>query len=72
MIIDDELLSEVDAIAAGLGVSRSALIRDALSHHLAAMRISQLEKQQAQGYRQHPVQAGEFDVWQAEQYWGEQ
>ena len=71
MTIEKGLLDEVDAASAELGVSRSAFIRDALRHALAELRQTQLEKQLALGYRQHPVQTGEFDVWQAEQYWDE-
>ena len=29
------------------------------------------EQQHAKGYAQHPVAPGEFDVWEAEQSWGE-
>jgi metal-responsive CopG/Arc/MetJ family transcriptional regulator len=71
MTIEKELLDEVDAAIAELGVSRSAFIQDALRQALADLRVTQLEDQHALGYGQHPVQTGEFDVWQAEQYWGE-
>lgn len=68
--IEKQLLDEVDSTVAELGVSRSAFIRDALRHAMADLRMGQLEERHALGYRHYPVQTGEFDVWQAEQYWG--
>ena len=47
IMIEKELLDEVDAIIAELGVSRSAFIRDALRHAMADLRMTQLEKQLA-------------------------
>lgn len=71
MTIDDELLAEVDHLTAALQTTRSAFIRSALQ--LALRHHAMLEKEQlhAKGYAQHPVVPGEFDVWDAEQSWGE-
>lgn len=71
MTIDESLLEEVDLVSQDLKTSRSAFIRAALQRALLRHAIEKLEKQQAEGYAQHPVQPGEFDVWQAEQAWGE-
>jgi len=38
---------------------------------LRQYRIKQLEERQAAGYARHPVEPGEFDVWESEQVWGE-
>jgi len=54
-----------------LGANRSAFIRDALQLALRQYRIRQLEERQAAGYARHPVEPGEFDVWESEQVWGE-
>ena len=71
MTIDESLLEEVDLVSQDLKTSRSAFIRAALQRALLRHAIEKLEKQHAEGYAQHPVQPGEFDVWQAEQAWGE-
>jgi metal-responsive CopG/Arc/MetJ family transcriptional regulator len=71
MTIDEELLDQVDATSAELGMNRSAFIREALRQAMEYLRVAQMEQQHAAGYAQHPVQPGEFDVWESEQYWGE-
>jgi metal-responsive CopG/Arc/MetJ family transcriptional regulator len=71
MTIDEGLLNEVDQAIEALHTSRSAFIRDALAQALRRYKISELEQCQAAGYTAHPVEPGEFDVWQDEQMWGE-
>lgn len=71
MTIDEPLLGEVDQAVHELRTSRSAFVRQALRLALQQHRIAQLEKKQAEGYARHPVEAGEFDVWEPEQAWGE-
>jgi hypothetical protein len=36
-----------------------------------SIRKRKMEQQHAQGYAQHPVEKGEFDIWENEQSWGE-
>lgn len=69
MTIDEELLNEVDELVHKLGTTRAAFIRHSLEHSIQKLRILALEKQQIEGYRRHPVQPGEFDVWVDEQSW---
>jgi len=71
MTIDDELLAEVDHLTATLQINRSAFIRSALQLALRHHVMLDKEQQHAKGYAQHPVAPGEFDVWEAEQSWGE-
>lgn len=71
MTIDESLLEQVDATSAQLGMSRSAFIRQALRQAMERARVAELERQQAVGYARHPVEPGEFDVWLAEQSWGD-
>lgn len=33
--------------------------------------VAGLERKHAEGYARYPVEAGEFDLWQSEQVWGE-
>lgn len=72
MTIDDELLAEVDSLTATLQTTRSAFICSALQLALRYHVILEKEQQHAKGYAQHPVAPGEFDLWEAEQSWGEE
>jgi metal-responsive CopG/Arc/MetJ family transcriptional regulator len=71
MTIDEPLLAEVDAVIQALETTRSAFIREALQQALRRYRVLQLEQSHAAGYARHPVEPGEFDVWESEQAWGE-
>ncbi len=71
MTLDEALVEEVDRVVKELGTSRSAFARDALRASLERRRLRRLEDRQREGYRRHPVQAGEFDVWEDEQAWAE-
>ena len=70
MTIDEPLLIEVDRVILELHTTRSAFIREALEAALRHHTIRKLERQHAQGYEEHPVAPGEFDVWTDEQHWG--
>lgn len=69
MTIDEGLLHEVDTAVQSLGTTRSAFMRDALQQALRQMEIANLERQQIAGYKQYPVESGEFDIWYEEQIW---
>jgi metal-responsive CopG/Arc/MetJ family transcriptional regulator len=68
--IDDELLEKVDQATKTKKVARSQFVRAALENALHRMKLEELEQKQAEGYRNHPVTSGEFDVWESEQAWG--
>ena len=69
MTIDESLLAQVDKAVHQLGTTRSAFIRDALQLALRELKIAVLEHRHQEGYARKPVQAGEFDLWEAEQAW---
>lgn len=71
MTIDDRLLKAVDKATRARGTTRSAFIRDALAGELRRTRVREEEARQIEGYKRQPVEPGEFDVWFAEQDWGE-
>jgi len=71
MTIDEPLLAQVDNVIKDLNTTRSAFIRDALQFVLWRHRIRELEQKHAGGYARLPVEPGEFDIWEAEQAWGE-
>jgi metal-responsive CopG/Arc/MetJ family transcriptional regulator len=70
MTIDEPLLTEVDQMIQALNTTRSAFIREALELALKQHAIAEMEKKHAEGYARHPVEPGEFDVWEDEQAWG--
>jgi metal-responsive CopG/Arc/MetJ family transcriptional regulator len=71
MTIDESLLAEVDHAIRTLNITRSAFIREALQLALWQYTIQEMEGKHAEGYARHPVEPGEFDVWEAEQAWSE-
>jgi metal-responsive CopG/Arc/MetJ family transcriptional regulator len=70
MTVDESLLAEVDEVTETLHTTRSAFIRAALRLALRRYEIARMEQQHAEGYARHPVEPGEFDVWETEQTWG--
>jgi metal-responsive CopG/Arc/MetJ family transcriptional regulator len=70
MTIDEPLLAEVDQLIQTLKTTRSAFIREALELALQRHVIAEMERKHAEGYARHPVEPGEFDVWEDEQAWG--
>jgi len=71
MTIDEPLLAEIDQVVQSLNTTRSAFIRRALQLALQQQKIAEMERRHAEGYARHPVEPGEFDVWESEQVWGD-
>lgn len=69
--LEESLLREVDRAVARLRTTRSALIRSSLRHFLESLEDRRLEDRHRAGYSKHPVRRGEFDIWEAEQRWGD-
>lgn len=69
MTLDSKLVDQVDRAAKRLGLSRSGFARRALTAALDRLRIEDLKRRQAEGYRRKPVRPGEFNAWAAEQVW---
>lgn len=59
--LNDALLSQLDEVAAASGVSRSAVIRTAVTEFLAERRADRLVERYLEGYRRQPPK--EPDVW---------
>ena len=72
MTLEEDLVAAVDRLARRLKTTRSAFARDALRDALAKHRVTDLEQKHRVGYQKHPVESGEFDVWQTEQRWGDE
>lgn len=71
MTLDEDLLKLIDQVVNELKTTRSAFIRESVQFYLERLKIKKLEKKQQAGYRENPVQAGEFDIWENEQAWGD-
>lgn len=69
--LDPELVTAVDRAVAKLGTSRSGFTREALRRSLERLERKELEKRHREGYARHPIEPGEFDVWEDEQAWSD-
>ncbi|MGA1875554.1 MAG: CopG family transcriptional regulator [bacterium] len=69
MTLDEDLVAEVDKAAKQLGITRSALTREALRSALARLREKEMERQHRQGYLNKPAKPDEFSDWEDEQVW---
>jgi hypothetical protein len=72
MTLEEDLVAAVDRVARKLKTTRSAFTRNALRDALAKHRADEREQKHRLGYKRHPIRSGEFDVWQAEQQWGDE
>lgn len=59
--LSDDLLTLLDVAASKRGMSRSALVREAVEHHLHEEREAELVARMVDGYRRRPQ--GEPDDW---------
>jgi len=72
MTLDEDLVKTVDKAVKSLRTTRSAFTRDALRQALRSMHTRRLEERHRLGYMKRPAARGEFDVWEAEQTWGDE
>ena len=70
MTLDDELVESVDKIIKELKTTRSAFTRQALQEAIDRLNTRFFEEKHRKGYELHPVNKGEFSVWENEQDWG--
>ena len=72
MTLDDDLVEAVDRIVKALKTTRSGFTRTALREAINNLNVRQLEKKHRSGYEIHPVNKGEFSMWEGEQDWGDE
>ena len=63
IVLDDRTLRTADREARRAKVNRSELFRRALSYYVSMQRERTLEEKHRTAYERHPVEPGEFDVW---------
>ena len=71
MTLDEDLLHSVDELARELKTSRSAFARFALQKAIGHYQVLRDEEQHRKGYEAYPTGNDEFDLWEAEQDWGD-
>lgn len=69
VVMDERTLRQADRAARRAGINRSRLIREAVRAHLAGLRERELDERHRRAYEEHPVQPGEFDIFEKEQVW---
>jgi Arc/MetJ-type ribon-helix-helix transcriptional regulator len=69
--ISETLFERIEQAARLAGVSTSDFIQQLLRRSLREWMIAELEQAEIEAYRRQPVMAGEFDLWESEQSWGE-
>ncbi|KAA0231438.1 CopG family transcriptional regulator [candidate division KSB1 bacterium] len=67
LTIEDDLLDRINQEITQKQTNLSAFVRESLIHYLQRLEIRELEKKHRSGYSKHPVEKGEFDVWEDEQ-----
>jgi predicted transcriptional regulator len=71
VVLEEDLLRAADRAARRLKVNRSALLREALRTHLAALARRQRERADRAGYERQPDRAGSDAVWERVAAWPE-
>lgn len=69
LTLDDDLLDRVNRAIAQQQTSLALFMKESLIHYLHKLKIKEMEKQHKDGYSKHPIEKGEFDVWEDEQIW---
>jgi len=72
IVLDKKLLLATDRAARRTKLNRSALVRDALRHHLRRLSLRDLEERDRAGYSRQPHATDEDRVWEAEAAWPEE
>ena len=71
VVLDAKLLKATGLAARRQKMNRSALIRQALQHHLKHLRELELEEQDRRGYLAKPQREEEFRLWEDAATWPE-
>ena len=69
IVLHKKLLRATDLAVKWRKFNRSALIREALQHHLKHLYELELEERDRRGYLKHPQDADEVLVWEEAALW---
>jgi Ribbon-helix-helix protein, copG family len=68
---DENLLNAVDRFAASAKISRSAIIREALTRWIQKKEIKEFEEQWIQSIKKNPDDSQDADAWIHAQHWSD-
>ncbi len=71
VVFDKELLRAANRAAKRAKVNRSALIREAVRHHLRQVETRELERRDREGYRKYPDTLDDAVRWERVAAWPE-
>lgn len=71
MVVDKKLLRAVDRAAQSQGMSRSAMVREALGEYLRRLDRQEKEERDREGYRRFPQSAEAIRLWEGKAVWPE-
>ena len=66
--ISDTLLQQIEQRAKLLGIPPGEFVQNALRRVLSEWTSNELERMEVEAYKRQPVQPGEFDVWETENF----
>ncbi len=72
LTLNEVLFQQLERAARPAGLSVSEFVLQLLKRWFGEITVAELEQQEIAAYKRMPVVAGEFDVWQSEQSWGEE
>ncbi len=70
--MNEVLFQRLEEAARPAGISVSDLVLQLLKQWFGEKKVAELEQQEILAYKQMPVTAGEFDMWETEHAWGEE
>ena len=72
IVLDEKLLRATDRAARGAKRNRSALVHDALRHHLRRLSIQESEARDRHGHTAAPQRSSASSAWETEAAWPEE
>ncbi len=69
VVVDFKLRKAADVAAQRLKMSRSALIREALSEYLKRLHLREVEERDRRGYQTKPQKLQEHQIWEDAASW---
>ncbi|HXJ92212.1 MAG TPA: CopG family transcriptional regulator [Terriglobia bacterium] len=71
VVLDSQLLRATNSAAKRARVNRSALVRQALREYLKQLKVQDLEARDREGYRRHPDDPADAEMWERVAAWPE-
>ena len=69
--LNEVIFQRLEQSARHGGVSVPEFVVQLFNRWFGEVTVAELERQEIEAYKRLPVMAGEFDVWESEQTWGD-